>query len=254
MSKVKHLRKEEQQIESLFGGAFTENKPIGFPNRTATSAYSNIFYWAHLVAHETAEFPLHPHEGFEIMTFVFKGSLEHYDTASKVYTPLNAGGVQATQAGSGVSHSERIIKGTEMFQIWFDPDFSKTMSKDATYKDYGKESFESIKDAEKETLVYLGEGAPLESVTQGLEIQKTLYKKGKFREELEANFTYSYYLLDGNLKLNEDSLKKDDFYVLNNASSVSFEVKDEAELFLIKTPTDVKYRRFIERYAKKEKR
>ena len=74
----------------LFGGAFVENKPIPFSDRGKTTAYSNLFYWAHLEAEETAEFPLHPHEGFEIMTFVFKGSVEHFDTASKVYTPLNA--------------------------------------------------------------------------------------------------------------------------------------------------------------------
>lgn len=249
MSKVKHLRKDEQQIESLFAGAFTENKPIGFPTRNGTNAYSNIFYWAHLVAHETAEFPLHPHEGFEIMTFVFKGSLEHFDTASKVYTPLNAGGVQSTQTGSGVSHSERIVKGTEMFQIWFDPDFTKTMSQDATYKDHDKESFVSVKGTQgQERLVYLGQNAPLKSVTPGLEIQKTLYRAGKFTEKLDSDFTYSCYLLDGSLKVNEDTLVKDDFYVLNDTSSVSFEVEKEAELFLIKTPTDVKYRRFIERY------
>ena len=172
MSRVKHLRKDEQQIELLFDGAFTENKPIPFPNRNGTSAYSNLFYWAHLVAHETAEFPLHPHEGFEIMTFVFKGSLEHYDTASKVYTPLNAGGVQATQTGSGVSHSERIIKGTEMFQIWFDPDFSKTMSQNATYKDYPVENFHSEHDGDKKMLTYVGENGVVNSVTEGLEIKK----------------------------------------------------------------------------------
>ena len=64
MRKLKHLKKEQQQIEKLFNGAFTENKPIPFPNRNTTTVYSNLFYWAHLVAHETAEFPLHPHEGF----------------------------------------------------------------------------------------------------------------------------------------------------------------------------------------------
>ncbi len=248
MSRVKHLRKDEQQIELLFGGAFTENKPIPFPSRSATSAYSNLFYWAHLVAHETAEFPLHPHEGFEIMTFVFKGSLEHYDTASKVYTPLNAGGVQATQTGSGVSHSERIVKGTEMFQIWFDPDFSKTMSQNATYEDYALESFHSEHDGDKEMLTYVGENGVVNSVTEGLEIKKMTFKSGTFSEDLDPEFTYSYYLLNGEIILDGDTLIKDDFYVLQDATTVSFNVEKDAELFVIKTPTDVKYRRFIERY------
>lgn len=248
MSKVKHLRKEEQEIEPLFNGAFTENKPIAFPNRNGTSAYSNIFYWAHLVAHETAEFPLHPHEGFEIMTFVFKGAVEHYDTVSKVYTPLNAGDVQAIQAGSGVSHSERITKGTELFQIWFDPDFSKSMPRDATYKDYGASNFESRGDDTKEKIVYVGENASVKSITQGLEVDKTIYRNGSFKELLDPAFTYSYYLLEGELELDGEVLAKDDFYVLADASNVTFKVKNGAEIFVVKTPTKIKYRRFIERY------
>ncbi|PHS56258.1 MAG: hypothetical protein COB17_09615 [Sulfurimonas sp.] len=140
MGILRYLQKEEQELMPLFDGAFIENKPIAFPNREGTTAYSNLFYWAHLEAYETSEFPLHPHEGFEIMTFVFKGSIEHYDTATKIWTALGEGGVQVIQAGSGVEHSERISKGTELFQIWFDPDFSKTMKKNATYKDYKKMS------------------------------------------------------------------------------------------------------------------
>ncbi|MDA7817475.1 pirin family protein [Sulfurimonas sp.] len=250
MSMVKHLKKEEQQIELLFDGAFTENKPIPFPNKNGTQAYSNLFYWAHLVAHETSEFPLHPHEGFEIITFIFKGSLEHYDTASKVYTPLNAGDVQAIQAGSGVSHSERIIKGTEMFQIWFDPDFSKTMKQDATYKDYTLEDFHKKEDTGLEVLTYVGKDGNVESVTEGLEIKKTSYKRGEFTEEIDLEFTYSFYLLNGKVVLNGDTLLKDDFYVLKDANRVALSVKEDAELFVVRTPTDVKYARFIERYKK----
>ena len=248
MSKLKHLKKEQQQIEQLFNGAFTENKPIAFPNRNGTSAYSNLFYWAHLVAHETAEFPLHPHEGFEIMTFVLKGSVEHYDTASKVYTPLHAGDVQAIQAGSGVSHSERITKGTELFQIWFDPDFSKTMSQPATYKDYPKSSFNvQTKDGLKE-LNYVGENGTINSITEGLEVKKLSFTATTLTQELDGGSTYSFYLLDGTMSINGELLDKDNFYLMNDASSITYEVSEHAELFIIKSPTTVRYRRFIERY------
>ena len=35
-----------------------------------------------------------------------------------------------------MQHSEKIIKDSHVFQIWFDPDFSKTLKKEPTYKDY----------------------------------------------------------------------------------------------------------------------
>ena len=248
MSKVIHFKKEQQQLMPLFGGAFIENKPIPFPDRGRTSAYSNLFYWAHLEASETAEFPLHPHEGFEIMTFVFKGSLEHYDTATQVYTALNAGGVQVIQAGSGVQHSERIIKGTELFQIWFDPDFSKSMTKDAVYIDYQAVEFKSIKRDGLERISYLKPRGAINFQTQGIEIEKLKFDSGKYSEVLNRESTYSYYLLDGEIRINDELVKKDSFMVFSEIDSVDFLVDESAELFVIKSPTKVDYKRFIERY------
>ena len=248
MSRVIHLKKEQQQLMPLFGGAFIENKPIPFPDRGRTTAYSNLFYWAHLRAYETAEFPLHPHEGFEIMTFVFKGSLEHYDTATQVYTALGAGGVQVIQAGSGVQHSERIIKGSELFQIWFDPDFSKSMTKDAVYIDYQAVEFKSIKRDSIERISYLKPRGAIDFQTQGIEIEKLSFVSGNYSEQVNKESTYSYYLLDGEIKINNELVEKDSFLVLSEIDRVDFVVDNSAELFVIKSPTTVEYKRFIERY------
>ncbi len=249
MSKSIHLKKEQQQLMPLFGGAFIENKPISFPDRGRTKAYSNLFYWAHLEAYETAEFPLHPHEGFEIMTFVLKGSLEHYDTATQVYTALDAGGVQVIQAGSGVQHSERIIKGSELFQIWFDPDFSKSMTKDAVYIDYQAIEFKSIKRDDIKRISYLKPRGAIDAQTQGIEIEKLSFTSGNYSEELNKESTYSYYLLNGEVKINGELVEKDSFLVLHELDRVDFLVEESAELFVIKSPTKVDYKRFMERYA-----
>lgn len=248
MSKVVHLQKEQQQLMPLFNGAFVENKPIPFPDRTGTKAYSNLFYWAHLEASDTAEFPLHPHEGFEIMTFVFKGSLEHYDTATKVWTPLDTGGMQVIQAGSGVYHSERIVKGTELFQIWFDPDFSKSLKKEAAYQDYEASVFTRIKKDGMERLSYLKENGPVYFETFGIVIEKLSFGAGSYDEPSDKEYTYSYYLLKGEAKINGELVTKDGFLVLDETERISFNVENEAEIFMVKSPSKVEYKRFIERY------
>ena len=248
MSKLIHLKKEQQQLMPLFGGAFVENKPIPFPDRGRTSSYSNLFYWAHLEAKQTAEFPLHPHESFEIMTFVFKGSLEHYDTATQVYTALEAGGVQVIQAGSGVEHSERIIKGTELFQIWFDPDFSKSMTKDAVYIDYQAVEFKSIKNEGIDKISYLKPKGAINFQTQRIEVEKLNFDSGDYSEIVDRESTYSYYLLNGEIRINGELVQKDSFLVLREIDSVDFVVDESAELFMIKSPTKVSYGRFIDRY------
>ena len=248
MKKLMHLKKEEQEIMPLFNGAFIENKPIPFPNFEGTMAYSNLFYWANLEAKETSEFPLHPHEGFEIMTFVFKGSIEHFDTATKVWTPLEAGGVQVIQAGSGVKHAERIVKGTQMFQIWFDPDFSKSLKKEAQYKDYAGSSFKDEEDGGLSRLSYLQDKGPVYSQTPGISIEKLSLKEGQYQEVLDEAFVYSCYLLKGRLDVDTARLEKDDFLRVSEKKELKLTSYEDSELFVIKSPLEVGYDRFIQRY------
>lgn len=248
MSILQHTSKKNQQLMPLFDGAFIENKPIPFPNWQGTKAYSNLFYWAHLEAKQSAEFPLHPHEGFEIMTFIFKGSLEHFDTATEVWTTLNAGDVQVIQAGSGVQHAERISQGSELFQIWFDPDFSLSLNKSAAYKDYTKKSFIIHKEEGLERVVYLKDRGPVSFDTQGLEIQKLHMTEGRYSEPLDKEATYSFYLLKGRVKINNNIIEKDDFLVLAHEEMINILAQKEAELFMIKSPSHIEYERFIQRY------
>jgi len=248
MTKFIHLKKEQQQLVPLFNGAFIENKPIPFPDMGTTTAYSNLFYWANLEAFETSEFPLHPHEGFEIMTFVFKGSIEHYDTATKIWTPMKAGGVQVIQAGSGIEHSERITKGTQLFQIWFDPDFSKTLNNNPTYKNYHSSEFNKRQNNGIISLSYVNIDGPINSETNGLEVEKLSFSSGKYSNKLDKDYTYSYYLLEGNMKINNEIVVRDDFLAFKGIENINFIVDDIAELFVIKTPSTVNYPRFLERY------
>lgn len=65
-------------------------------------------------------FPSHPHRGFETVTYMLEGSMEHRDHMKNVGI-LNPGDVQWMKAGSGVIHSEmpRQQEGRMRgFQLW----------------------------------------------------------------------------------------------------------------------------------------
>jgi len=47
----------------------------------------------------------HPHRGFETVTFLFQGAMEHHDSSGG-HGLLRAGGVQWMTAGSGIVHAE----------------------------------------------------------------------------------------------------------------------------------------------------
>ncbi|MCB1874728.1 MAG: pirin family protein [Chromatiales bacterium] len=67
-----------------------------------------------------AGFPPHPHRGFETVTYLFAGRMEHQDNAGHGGV-VEAGGVQWMTAGRGIVHSEmpRQEKGLlSGFQLW----------------------------------------------------------------------------------------------------------------------------------------
>ena len=96
----------EKQGEGNFnGGAILEKKPIPFAGDTKGSRpYSNLFYWAHAWSEKGSTIGEHPHQAFEIMSFVLKGDIRHYDSKNKAWVPLHEGDVQIIRAGNGICY------------------------------------------------------------------------------------------------------------------------------------------------------
>ncbi len=74
-------------------------------------------------------FDWHPHRGFETVTYVIDGVLEHKDNTG-AHGILNAGDLQWTTTGSGVMHTEiaHEYKGVHTLQLWLNLPASKKMS------------------------------------------------------------------------------------------------------------------------------
>ncbi len=81
-------------------------------------------------------FPPHPHRGFETLTYLLKGGLQHEDSRGH-RGEVTRGGAQWMRAGRGVIHSEMPLKdgnGLHGFQIWINLPAEKKMSEPA-YRD-----------------------------------------------------------------------------------------------------------------------
>lgn len=68
-------------------------------------------------------FGQHPHRDMEIVSYVVKGELTHWDSATNVHDTLGRGSVQTVTAGDGVWHSELNEQSdwTRFLQIWIMP-------------------------------------------------------------------------------------------------------------------------------------
>jgi redox-sensitive bicupin YhaK (pirin superfamily) len=81
-------------------------------------------------------FPAHPHRGFETITYMLNGNMEHRDHMNNI-GKLGPGDVQWMKAGSGVVHSEMpqqeegLMRG---FQLWLNLPSAEKMTP-ATYND-----------------------------------------------------------------------------------------------------------------------
>lgn len=236
----------EKQAKGAFNnGEILEQKPIGFPQDGGSlKPYSNLFYWAYAWAETESTIPVHPHKGFEIMSFVLEGKIEHYDNQLNDWITLEKGDVQIIRAGNGISHAEKLNQHAHMFQIWFDPDLNKSLQEKASYNDYKKEMF-PIDDLNGiKRITYKGKNAPILMQTEDIEIEKWQIPKGSYQIDMKNDFVYSIFCLGGKAHLNEYKINQNDFIKLVSEKSMSIQTDDFVDLFLIVSPINISYKTF----------
>ncbi|MGE0562350.1 MAG: pirin family protein [Flavobacteriales bacterium] len=235
--------KQQQAFGSFSNGAILENKPIGFPqDRGQLKSYSNLFYWANAWSDNGGLIDEHPHKWFEILSFVIDGEIEHYDNKYKRWLKLEKGDVQIIRAGNGITHAEKILPNSRMFQIWFDPDITKTQYKEASYNDYKSNEFIATKNNNLNITNYTGNGGKLKMDAEGVVISKIEISKGTHTLTLKNTSYYSIYVLNSNgLTLNEQTLNNDDFVKLENEEQLVLTTNSDSEIFVIETPIKLSY-------------
>jgi redox-sensitive bicupin YhaK (pirin superfamily) len=237
---IQIIKKSEQFNDVIFGGKFHANKPV-YNGKSNVKPYSSIFYWSNGYVNENCEFGLHPHEGFEIMTFLFEGTIEHYDTATKVWTPLNAGDFQIIQSNSGIQHQEKVAKNSRAFQIWFDPNFYDAVKLTPSYIDYHSKDFKSVEIDGIKTVSYIGEGSFTKALTPNLTIKKLTFDNQTKKEiALNASMSYTFYVLNGKGLADNQAIEKDDAIRISNTTNLQIDF--QGDLFYIETPTEIEYK------------
>lgn len=241
--------KAEHAKGAFNGGEILEHKPIGFPQEGGKlKGYSNILYWAHAWSEEGSTIGLHPHKGFEILSFVLKGSIDHYDTKQKKWIPLETGGAQIIRSGSGISHSERLNAGAHMFQIWFDPGLGSALLKGATYDDFKDEDFPVTEENGITIKWYKGRNAPMKMDSLDVAIKEMTFDKGLVNWDLNSDMIYSIYLLDGDISINQEDLEVDDFARIQDMDEVVINAGQNTRIFVIETPKELPYRTYLSQF------
>lgn len=133
---------ENQSKGSLDGGRITEQKPIGFSGEgSAVTRVGPLFYWSWFRSPVEGYIAPHPHQGFEIVTYMIQGKGVHKDSHG-THDELGPGGLQLMRAGSGLTHEERLTgPDAEGFQIWFEPYLRDSLKQNPACRQYRPDSF-----------------------------------------------------------------------------------------------------------------
>ncbi len=241
------LTKEQQAKGSFDGGAIIENKPIGFPqDRGEQKPFSNLFYWANAWSDRGGLIGEHPHQLFEIMSFVIDGEIQHYDNKYNRWLSLKKGDVQIIRSGNGIRHAEKIMPGGRMFQIWFDPNVHVTYNKEASYNDYKSENMHYFEENGIKVKNYIGKGGPVEMDAEAVVISELTLPKGNHIIAIPEGKTATFYFINGKAQANNQALKEHDFIITEDEKTITFDVEEETHLFTVEVAKQLSYKTYLE--------
>ncbi len=237
---------DQQAIGQFDGGKITEQKPIGFPQEgSAVKRVGPLFYWAWAKAEKAGYIPSHPHQAFEIITYVINGRAEHGDSLGTKST-VGHGGIQVMQTGSGVSHEEGFVgPNMEAFQIWFEPFMNEAVKRKPTYHQYTHDEFpvETINGSTIKTVI--GKGAPVDLVADIQMWDIELKAGGNKSLPIPGNYSFAILAIRGNGSVNDSAFNHKDFIVAqaDQDDNVRIEANtgETTRVIVILVPTEVDY-------------
>ncbi|WP_027855878.1 pirin family protein [Marinobacterium jannaschii] len=191
-----------------------------------------------------AGFPAHPHRGFETVTYMLNGTLQHRDHMGNEGT-LSSGGVQWMTAGRGVIHEEMpkqqdgLMRG---FQLWVNLPAAHKM-RPAAYQNIAPhqlplitlpgDSGEMKLIAGELTLAAEHYQGPVAGVTvDPLLLDLHLQQGASVQLPLESGHNAFIYLYEGEAEIGDRVLATDQAATLTQGSSVEIKALKGARLLL----------------------
>lgn len=189
---------------------------------------------------------VHPHRGFETVTIVYEGELEHRDSSGSA-GKISAGDVQWMTAGSGVVHEEKHSQaftergGTlEMIQLWVNLPAKYKMTT-PKYQEILAAHIPSVSLSEKGTFArviagsFRGNTGPAFTFSPMLMLDLRAKSGDLIEIPVEEGYNTSLYVLKGGIQI-EDQRKVNEAELVRFTTSgqaIRFEVLEDSKLLLL---------------------
>lgn len=189
--------------------------------------------------------PSHPHRGFETVTYLLEGAMQHKDSAGNS-GDLFSGDIQWMTAGKGVIHSELphpdVIENgglTHGFQIWVNlPAKDKMMA--PRYQDIQSESIPQVNSEDGKVWAKviagkaLGVEAVIDTVIPITYIHMKMQPNSIYKHDCVLDENVMLYLFGGSISVNEEVVEDGELGLTTKGMELEFTSgEDGAELLIL---------------------
>ena len=189
--------------------------------------------------------PWHPHRGFETVTYLLEGEMEHEDSAGSKGT-LTPGDVQWMTAGKGIIHSEMptakmMLEGGMMhgFQIWVNlPAKDKMMN--PRYQDISAaESPIAEKNGVWARVVAgecLGVESSLDTVIPITYVHVKMDTGSVLEKNLDLDLNGMIYVFKGEIEIEGKTVSDGSLALLSNGTTINITAKENSQYLILAGP------------------
>ena len=203
-----------------------------FPVTSGRMNHDPFVLFDHFAVEQGQGFDTHPHRGFEAITYLFSGSMNHKDNLGNDST-ISGGGAQIFCAGRGISHSE-MPAGKEVtrgIQFWINLE-KKLKTIEPSYQLVAAEEIPVLDFDGGSRTIIVGEGSPVKLQNDISYEYISLDNGASYKLEGIEGLHGLMYLLSGKLEVGQVTLE-DAQSLLFDGDNKSLLIKAQSECRLM---------------------
>ena len=202
-----------------------------FPVTSGRMNHDPFVLFDHFAVEQGQGFDTHPHRGFEAITYLFSGSMNHKDNLGNDST-ISGGGAQIFCAGRGISHSEMPAgkETTRGIQFWINLE-KKLKTIEPSYQLVAAEEIPVLDFDGGSRTIIVGEGSPVKLQNDISYDYISLDNGASYKLEGIGGLHGLIYLLSGKLEVGKE--------MLEDAQSLLFDGDNKS--LLIKAHTESRF-------------
>lgn len=204
-----------------------------FPIPRRMMNYDPFVLWDHFTIEPGSGFPTHPHRGFEAITYMFRGSMQHKDNLGNQST-VTGGGAQRFTAGRGIEHSEMPAAGGQSsgIQLWINlPLRLKQIEPD--YQQVDSESIPEQQIGDARVRIIVGEPSPMKIRSDIRYYDISLPAGGHYPAEVPTSFRGLLYLLQGGITIDGQPLAAGQALFFDSVGQLAVTAGEESRFMLV---------------------